>query len=127
MSLTGSAPLRSPASLMPDGTLQLTALGQSGVVEPINPINATARLPRAHSERPNSRAAEQRDELAAFHQSPRRGARAAWRAGRRIGMVLAAYSADRSGERRWHIAIPAIVFGPGGLVRAWMGAKYPRH
>jgi uncharacterized membrane protein len=22
---------------------------------------------------------------------------------------------------------PALVFGPGGLVRAWMGAKYPRH
>jgi len=28
-------------------------------------------------------------------------------------MVLAAYSADHSGERRWHIAIPAIAGAVG--------------
>jgi sugar phosphate permease len=33
-----------------------------------------------------------------------------------IGMVLVAYSADRSGERRWHIAIPAIVGALGLLL-----------
>ncbi|CAG2140203.1 Putative metabolite transport protein NicT [Cupriavidus yeoncheonensis] len=32
-----------------------------------------------------------------------------------VGMVLMAYSADRSGERRWHIAIPAVL-GALGLV-----------
>ncbi|BDB23365.1 MFS transporter [Cupriavidus sp. P-10] len=32
-----------------------------------------------------------------------------------IGMVLVAYSADRSGERRWHIAIPALL-GSFGLL-----------
>ncbi len=32
-----------------------------------------------------------------------------------VGMVLVAFSADRSGERRWHIAIPAVL-GALGLV-----------
>jgi nitrate/nitrite transporter NarK len=32
-----------------------------------------------------------------------------------IGMLYAARSADRSGERRWHIAIPALI-GAIGLV-----------
>ncbi len=32
-----------------------------------------------------------------------------------VGMVLVAFSADRSGERRWHIAIPALL-GALGLV-----------
>ncbi|AQV93098.1 MFS transporter [Cupriavidus necator] len=33
-----------------------------------------------------------------------------------IGMVLVAYSADRSGERRWHIAIPALAGSLGLLL-----------
>ncbi|WP_454056118.1 MFS transporter [Cupriavidus sp. Marseille-Q8015] len=39
-----------------------------------------------------------------------------------IGMVLFAYSADRRGERRWHIAIPALL-GALGLVLSvqWHG------
>lgn len=39
-----------------------------------------------------------------------------------VGMVLVAYSADRTGERRWHIAIPALA-GAAGLVLAvrWHG------
>ncbi|WP_404992709.1 MFS transporter [Cupriavidus pauculus] len=39
-----------------------------------------------------------------------------------IGMVLVAYSADRSGERRWHIALPALA-GAVGLVLSvqWHG------
>jgi len=32
-----------------------------------------------------------------------------------VGMVVVAFSADRSGERRWHIAIPAVL-GALGLV-----------
>ncbi|MGO4305311.1 MULTISPECIES: MFS transporter [unclassified Cupriavidus] len=39
-----------------------------------------------------------------------------------IGMILVAYSADRSGERRWHIALPALA-GAVGLVLSvqWHG------
>ncbi|WP_454763070.1 MFS transporter [Cupriavidus campinensis] len=39
-----------------------------------------------------------------------------------IGMVLAAYSADKRGERRWHIALPALA-GAVGLVLSvqWRG------
>ncbi|SOY86332.1 MFS transporter [Cupriavidus taiwanensis] len=39
-----------------------------------------------------------------------------------VGMVLMAYSADRSGERRWHIALPALA-GALGLVLSvqWHG------
>lgn len=39
-----------------------------------------------------------------------------------IGMVLVAYSADRRGERRWHIAMPALL-GAVGLVLSvqWHG------
>jgi len=39
-----------------------------------------------------------------------------------IGMVLVAYSADRSGERRWHITLPALA-GAVGLVLSvqWHG------
>ncbi|CAG9165053.1 Putative metabolite transport protein NicT [Cupriavidus laharis] len=33
-----------------------------------------------------------------------------------VGMVLTAYSADRSGERRWHIAIPAVAGALGLLL-----------
>nr|WP_315592543.1 MFS transporter [uncultured Cupriavidus sp.] len=39
-----------------------------------------------------------------------------------IGMILVAYSADRRGERRWHIALPALL-GAVGLVLSvqWHG------
>lgn len=33
-----------------------------------------------------------------------------------VGMVLVAYSADRSGERRWHIALPALAGSLGLLL-----------
>ncbi|WP_434033071.1 MFS transporter [Cupriavidus sp. a3] len=33
-----------------------------------------------------------------------------------VGMVLVAYSADRSGERRWHIAVPALLGALGLLL-----------
>ncbi|SPA13778.1 putative transporter, Major facilitator superfamily MFS [Cupriavidus taiwanensis] len=39
-----------------------------------------------------------------------------------IGMVLVAYSADRSGERRWHIAVPALAGAVGLLLSVqWHG------
>ncbi|NOV22933.1 MFS transporter [Cupriavidus necator] len=39
-----------------------------------------------------------------------------------IGMVLVAYSADRSGERRWHIALPALAGSVGLLLSVqWHG------
>ncbi len=39
-----------------------------------------------------------------------------------IGMVLTAYSADRSGERRWHIALPALAGAVGLLLSVhWKG------
>ncbi|MDK3023064.1 MFS transporter [Cupriavidus taiwanensis] len=39
-----------------------------------------------------------------------------------IGMVLVAYSADRSGERRWHIALPALAGALGLLLSVqWHG------
>jgi nitrate/nitrite transporter NarK len=39
-----------------------------------------------------------------------------------IGMILVAYSADKRGERRWHIALPALA-GAVGLVLSvqWHG------
>ncbi|UDM49736.1 MFS transporter [Cupriavidus sp. MP-37] len=39
-----------------------------------------------------------------------------------VGMVLVAYSADRSGERRWHIALPALAGALGLLLSVqWHG------
>jgi D-galactonate transporter len=39
-----------------------------------------------------------------------------------VGMVLMAYSADRSGERRWHIALPALAGSVGLLLSVqWHG------
>ncbi|NUO87249.1 MAG: MFS transporter [Cupriavidus sp.] len=39
-----------------------------------------------------------------------------------VGMVLVAYSADRSGERRWHIAVPALAGALGLLLSVqWHG------
>ncbi|AGW89134.1 MFS transporter [Cupriavidus sp. DF5525] len=39
-----------------------------------------------------------------------------------VGMVLVAHSADRSGERRWHIAIPALLGSLGLLLSVqWHG------
>jgi hypothetical protein len=37
---------------------------------------------------------------------------------------IAKQSANRAGSVYW---VPANVFGPGGLLSTWLGAKYPRH
>ena len=47
-----------------------------------------------------------------------------WAAGA-IAMVLMARSADRSGERRWHIAIPAVLGAIGFVISVNFSANVP--
>lgn len=38
-----------------------------------------------------------------------------------IGMVLIGMSSDRSGERRWHLGLPVVVGGVGGIISPTLG------
>ena len=40
-----------------------------------------------------------------------------------VAMVLGGRSADRSRERRWHLAVPAVL----GAIGLWLSAVYPTH